>query len=116
MNERRSLIVDADLELLSGSGSRVSLRLKSGQGVVELSDAALLRQFIKDSLVSRQRRGTLQRLLSMANYLHPRIDISVVGKRIARVDTERGGGFICGLLGLPGLRIWPVALVSALFK
>ncbi|MEN8168366.1 MAG: hypothetical protein ABFR65_12950 [Pseudomonadota bacterium] len=116
MNERRSLIVDADLELTNGSGSRVSLRLKSGQGVVELSDAALLRWFIKDYLASRQRRGTLQRMLYMANYLNPKIDISVIGKRIARVDTERGGGFICGLLGLPGLRIWPFAFVRALFK
>ncbi len=116
MNARRSLIVDADLELVNGSGSRVSVRIKSGQGVVELSDAVLLRRFIKESLISRQRRSALKRMLYMASYVNPRVDISVLGKPIARVDTEQGSGFICGLLGLPGLRVRPVALVSALFR
>ncbi|MEN8178095.1 MAG: hypothetical protein ABFS39_05685 [Pseudomonadota bacterium] len=116
MNKRRSLLIDADLELTNQSGSLISLRLESGQGVVELNDAALLRKLIKSSLVSRQSRRTLQRALRMAKTFGPGIDISVAGKRVARIDTESGGGFLCGLMGLPGLRIRPVGLISVLFR
>ena len=116
MNNRRLLIVDADLTLADESGSIISLRLESGQGVVEFSDAALLRKFIKDSLLSKKRRKVLQHTLRLADIAKPRVDISVVGKHIAQVNTENGGGYLCSLMGLPGLRIRPFALISVLFK
>ncbi len=116
MNKRRSLIVDADVELAHESGSRINLRLDSGQGVIEFSDAALFRKIIRNSLLSRQLRNTLQRTLQLVDIVNPKIDISVVGKRIAQVDTGKGGGYIWRLLGLPGLKVWPFALISVLFR
>jgi len=116
MNRQRSLLVDADLELAHDSGSRINLRFESGQGVIEFNDAALLRKILRDSLLSRQRRNTLQRTLQLADIVNPKIDITVVGKRVAEVDTANGGGYICRLMGMPGLRVWPIALVSALLK
>jgi hypothetical protein len=46
MKDRRNLVADADLEIIHETGSRISLQLQSSQGVIDLSDAGLLRFFI----------------------------------------------------------------------
>lgn len=116
MSKLNPLFIDADLELVYQGESRIKLQLESGQGVVKLTDAILLRKLIKQFLVNRQSRSNLHQILGLSKYVPSKIDIWVAGKTIARVDTELSGGLLERLTGLPGLQIRPVALLSALFK
>ena len=116
MSERVPLFIDADLELVCQGEFQVNLRLESGQGVIELSNALILRKLIKDSLIHRERRTSMQRLFGLSKFIPSRIDIRVAGKPVAQLDTEQPGGMAGRLLGMPGLRIRAIALIVALFN
>jgi hypothetical protein len=116
MSEHAPLFIDADLELVCQGEFQINLRLEAGQGVIELSNALMLRKLIKDSLIHRERRTNLQRVFGLSKFIPSRIDIRVAGKPIAHLDTEVTGGMAGRLMGMPGLHIRPVALIIALFK
>ncbi len=117
MNDSRYLAVDADLEITHETGSRIRLQLKSGQGVIDLSDAGLLRYFIKNVLSHRpQLKSTLQSLLQYDNPVTARLDITVLGKPIARLDTGQRADFICRAVGLPFCRIRHFAFLVSLLS
>lgn len=116
MKDHRYLVADADLEIIHETGSRISLQLQSGQGVIDLSDAGLLRFFIKNVISHHPQLNTLQDLLQQVHPVTARIDISVQGRRIARLDTQQRGGFICRSMGLPFCRLRPIAFIVALLR
>ncbi|MDJ0807614.1 MAG: hypothetical protein QNJ78_12360 [Gammaproteobacteria bacterium] len=116
MTEDRSLLIDADLVLQTPSGIIISLRLESGQGVVDLNDSVFLRKLIMGYLSSRKNLSTLQYLLKLTQTLNPGIDITVAGKQIASIGSKPQGGWLCKLLGLTGLRVRPLALLRILIQ
>lgn len=115
MNPHRYLIADADLEIMHESGTRISLHITSGKGEIELSDGKLLRMFAKHALLKRRRWLIPEQVLEPIRQVRSLVDISVAGRRIARLDTQRESDFLCRMLGLPYCSIRPFALVIALF-
>ena len=56
MISHRYLIADTNLEVVHETGTRISLQLSQGQGVVELSDAGMLRRSFQKSAKPAARR------------------------------------------------------------
>jgi hypothetical protein len=116
MISHRYLIADTNLEVVHETGTRISLQLSQGQGVVELSDAGMLRSLIKHAILDHRQRNTLQQWYEPLQYLKLEIDITVVGSRVARLDTQQAGDRVSRALGFPHLKIHPIALIFALLK
>ena len=116
MNKLRYLVADADLEITHDSGSRISVRLAAGEGVVELHDNRLLRIAIKNFRRERQQWHALSVYLPLIQQLKGRIDLSVSGRPVARLDSSKKADFFCRRLGLPNCSIRPFALLISLLR
>ena len=110
MSAPLKLQADADLSLSHASGSRLRLQLQGGEGRLELSDARLLRCLLKRWLSQPRERQQLQRLSRWAELLQGGIDLSVRGRRIARLDSGRPADALCRRLGLTGCLRWPCSM------
>jgi hypothetical protein len=115
MNNPQLLIADADLEIIHESGSRISVQLEAGAGVIELTDNRLLRLAVRNFRTHRQHLRDLAPYLQLLQRLKGRVDISVGGWRVARLDSSKKADFICRHLGLPYCRIRPFGLLFSLF-
>ena len=114
MNNLRQLIADADLEITHDSGSRISVQLAAGEGVVEMHDNRLLRLAFKHLRAKPQQLHDLSPYLPLVQQLKGRIDLSVGGRCVAHLDSSKKADFFCRRLGLPCCRIRPFALLLSL--
>jgi hypothetical protein len=55
-----------------------------------------------------------QKVLQQIQLFDAKIDVCVGTRKIAHLNTEARGGFICRAVGLPGCSIRPFALILAL--
>ena len=116
MNTLRHLTADAELEITHDSGSRISIHLAAGEGVVELHDNRLLRVAIKNIRRKRQQWDNLTAYLPLVQQLKGCIDLQVKGRCVARLDCSKKADFICRQLGLACCRIRPLALLISLLR
>jgi hypothetical protein len=116
MNNLRLLIDDADLEITHDSGSRISIELAAGQGVIELHDHRLLRVAVKNLVAGRRQRRPLSAYVPLVQQFKGRIELTVGGRCIAHLDTSQKADFICRRLGLPYCRIRPFAALMSLLS
>jgi hypothetical protein len=116
MNDLRQLIVDADIEIIHDSGSRIGIRLEAGagEGVIELSDKKLLLLLIKQMRANHGQGVALYQQLIPR--LEGRVDFFVQGWRVACLDSTQKADFICRHLGLTGCRIRPFTLLLSLIR
>jgi hypothetical protein len=116
MNNLRHLIADADLEITHDSGSRISIQLTDGRGVVELHDNRLLRTAFRNLRTKPRQEFDLLPYLPLVQQLEGRIDLAVGGRRVACLDSSKKADFFCRYLGVPGCRIKPFALLLSLLR
>jgi hypothetical protein len=116
MKNLRQLTADADLEIIHDSGSRISVHLKTGEGVIELSDNRLIYVAVRNFRAQRQQWRDMAPYLQLVQQYRGRIELSVGGRRVARLDSSQRADLICRRLGLPYCRIRLFTLLLSLLR